>query len=113
MPRNVIPKLAHRTLGPDNHARSALQRPLREDAATGAGRPDVHPEVTESHERAVMGHGEKAPKPAPGQILQEDALDRILGAEGKNLVERRRTRLRHLPILPRNAATKSRVGMRP
>ena len=48
----------------------------------------------------VPGQGEKAAQPAPGKILQKDALDRILGAEGQNLTRRRRTQLRHPPILP-------------
>jgi len=57
--------------------------------------------VTESSERAVLRDGQEAPEPTTGQILEEDAFDRILGAEGKNLVQRRRTRLRHSPILPK------------
>ena len=104
MMRNVVPELVHRDLGADDHARAAGKRPAREDAATEARRPDVHSEVTESLERAVLGHGEKVPEPAPGQVLQEDALDWILGTEGKNLIGRRRTELRHLPILPEKVA---------
>jgi hypothetical protein len=104
MPRNAFPKLVHRALGADDHARTARERAPREDIATEAGRPDVHSEMTESLERSVLRHGKKAPQPTPSEILQKDALDRILGAEGKNLFQRRRAELRHLPILPEQAA---------
>ena len=104
MQGNIAPELVHRALGAHDHACAAGERVLREDAAPGAGRPDVHPEMAKRLKRAVLGHGEKAPQPAPGQILQKDALDRILSAEGKNLVERRRAELRHLRILPEQVA---------
>ena len=60
--------------------------------------------MTESLERSVLRHGKKAPQPTPSEILQKDALDRILGAEVKNLFQRRRAELRHLPILPERVA---------
>ena len=100
MLRDLLPELVDRALGADDHARVARQRPTCEDAATDARRPDIRAEVTERFEGAVLGHGEKASQPAPDKILEEDALDRILGAEGQNLIGRRRTQLRHLPILP-------------
>jgi hypothetical protein len=63
----------------------------RKNSAAKPGGADVHPEMAESLQAAVSGDREKAPEPTAGDVLEEDALDRVLGAEGENLTERRRT----------------------
>jgi hypothetical protein len=63
--------------------------------------------MTQSLQAAVSGDREKATKPTAGDVLEEDTLDRVLGAKGKNLTERRRTQLRHRPILTEEVAGSS------
>jgi hypothetical protein len=46
--------------------------------------------VTERPHAAVLAfEGREPPVPAPGDVLEEDPLDGILGAVGENLVGRR------------------------
>jgi len=45
--------------------------------------------VAERDEPAVLAQPGEAPEPAPRDVLEEDALDRLLRAEGEDLVERR------------------------
>jgi hypothetical protein len=45
--------------------------------------------VAEGDERAVTPERGEAAEPAPRDVLEEDALDRLLRAEGENLLERR------------------------
>ena len=54
-----------------------------------AGRDDVRADVAERDERAVALERGEAAEPAPRDVLEEDALDRLLRAEGENLIERR------------------------
>jgi hypothetical protein len=60
--------------------------------------------MAESLKTAVSGDCEKATEPPASDVLEKDALDRTLGAEGENLTERRRTQLRHGSIVPEEVA---------
>jgi hypothetical protein len=62
---------------------------IGERGAALAGRDDVRAYVAERNERAVpLERGEPA-EPAQGDVLEEDALDRLLRAERKDLLEPR------------------------
>jgi hypothetical protein len=60
-----------------------------EGAAALAGRDDVRADVAERDEPAVARKAREAAEPAPGDVFEEDALDRLLRAEGEDLLERR------------------------
>jgi hypothetical protein len=45
--------------------------------------------VAERRKPFVASEPGEPAEPAPGDVLEEHALDRLLGAEGENLVERR------------------------
>jgi hypothetical protein len=45
--------------------------------------------VTERGQAAGVGESGEATEPATRDVLEEDAFDRILGAEDEDLVERR------------------------
>jgi hypothetical protein len=51
--------------------------------------------VTQSGQRLVVGERGEAAEPAPRDVLQEDALDRIFSAEREDLLEVRLERLGH------------------
>src|SRR4029450_5198249 len=75
-----VPQLADRTLLTDHHPRAAAGRRLGEVRAAAAGRGDVGAAVTKGLEPPVApGHGQEATQPAPRDVLEEDALDRLLG----------------------------------
>ena len=59
-----------------------------------AGGDDVRADVAESDEPAVLLERREAREPAARDVLEEDALDRLLRTEGEHLVEggRRPTR---------------------
>ncbi len=74
---------------PDAAARAKAAQP-RPDGTTFAPTWQSavsHPFVAERRE---------PPEPAPGDVLEEDALDRILGAEGEDLTQRRLERAAHV-----------------
>jgi hypothetical protein len=74
---------------PDDHARLAAGCRVGERGAALAGRDDVRADVTERDDGAVSLERGEAAEPAPRDVLEEDALDRLLCAEGENLIERR------------------------
>jgi hypothetical protein len=43
--------------------------------------------VAERREASVLAHAAEPPEPAPGHVLEEDALDRVAGAELEHLLE--------------------------
>jgi hypothetical protein len=67
----------------------AAGRRVGEGGAALAGGDDVRTDVAERDERAVSFERGEAPEPAPRDVLEEDALDRLPRAEAENLVERR------------------------
>jgi hypothetical protein len=73
----------------DDHARLAAHERVGEDCAALAGRDDVRADVTERDEPSLMAEAREAPEPAPRDVLEEDALDPLLRAEGQDLLERR------------------------
>ena len=96
-----VPQLADRALLPDHHSRAAPGRQLGEVRAAAAGRDDVGADVAEGLQPPVgPGDGREAPEPTPRDVLQKDALDRLLGAEAEYLVERRSESFRHGQIVP-------------
>ena len=53
------------------------------------GGDDVRADVAERDEPAAVLERDEAAEPAPGHVLEEDALDRVLGAEREDIRERR------------------------
>ena len=68
---------------------------VREAAALPSRRHDVRADVAQRRERAVLLERAEAPEPAPRDVLEEHALDRILRAEGEDLLEDRLERIAH------------------
>jgi DeoD family purine-nucleoside phosphorylase len=96
-----LPEVAHRPLLADHHPRAALARRRCERLAPGAGGDDVGADVAERLQPSVRaGDSREATEPAPGDVLEEDALDRLLGAEVEHLVERGRDGCGHGRIVP-------------
>ena len=52
--------------------------------------------MTERGEAAVLGQGPEATEPPPSDVLEKDPLDRILCAEGEDLVELRLNQRSHV-----------------
>ena len=97
----LLPQLADRPLLADHHPGSPVGGRVGERAAAVTRRDDVGAYVAESLEPTVgLGEAREAPEPTPCDVLEEDALHRLLGAEGEDLVERRRDRFRHGRIIP-------------
>ncbi len=73
-----------------------MRAPLRAAASANAAQP--RPDGTTfaptwhsaSSRRVAVRDGREAAEPAPRDVLEEDALDRILGTEREHLLERRR-----------------------
>ena len=55
--------------------------------------------MAERDEPAVLGHSGEAAEAAARDVLEEDALDRILRAEGEDLLQGRLDEVRHAPDL--------------
>ena len=90
-----LPQLADRALLADHHAGARGGREPGEGAAAGAGRDDVRAHVAEGSQPSVLGGRAEAAEPAARDVLEEDALDRLLCAEVEDLVEPRVDELRH------------------
>jgi hypothetical protein len=84
--RDLVPELPDRALLADDHARAPAQRRHREGAAAMAGRDEVRADVAERRQPPVPGEGAEVAEAAPGHVLEEDALDRVGGAEVQNLL---------------------------
>ena len=85
-----LPEIGDGSFLPDQHPRARLAGEIGERAATGARRHDVAAQVAERRQRLVLvGEGGEAPLRAPGDVLEEHALDRRLRAVAEDLVDRR------------------------
>jgi hypothetical protein len=71
----------------DDHSSAPIVSELGEGAAALARRHEVRPRVTEGGETAIAGQSRETAKPAAGDVLEEDTLDRILGAKREDFVE--------------------------
>src|SRR6266545_260977 len=83
------PELPDGLLVTDQHPRPARGGLAGKRIAAAAGRDDIGAEVAEGGEPVSTRHASKAPEAASRDVLEEDTLDRILGAEGEDRVERR------------------------
>ena len=86
-PGEVVPELVDRALVADDHARAAAGGGVREAPAIAPGGDDVRADVAERGQAPVLGEGAEAAQPPPRDVLEEDALDRVLGAELEDLLE--------------------------
>ena len=93
------PEVADRVLLADHEPRSPRPVEPGERAAAAPRRNEVRADVAERVQPAVLGEPGEAAEPAPGDVLEEDALDRVLGAEGQDLVQRRFDQRGHAPQL--------------
>ena len=109
-----VPQLVDRPLLADDHPRLPARRRVGERRAALAGRDDVRADVAERDEPAVALERGEAAEPAPRDVLEEDALDRVLRAEGEDLVERRERPRARPPSEPNHPiATRDRVAAMP
>ena len=88
-PLRDLPELRDGALVPDDHPRPAAHRRVGERVAADPARHHVRPQVAQSHEPAAALDAGEPPEPAPRDVLEEDALDRLLPAEVEDLVEPR------------------------
>jgi hypothetical protein len=89
-PPSGLPELVDRRLVPDDHPRGVAHDLVGEPAAVGSGGHDVGSEMAEGREAvAVLGDRAEAAEAPAGDVLEEDALDWIHGAEGEHLLEGR------------------------
>ncbi len=58
----------------------------RERAAVRSGRNRVDAQVAERRELVALASCDEAPEPAPRDVLEEHALDGVVGAEAKDLI---------------------------
>ena len=84
-----LPELRDGALLADEHARLAARHQLGEGGGAGAGRHEVGAEVAEPGEAFPVPQGCEPSESAPRDVLEEDALDRLLGAELEDLREPR------------------------
>src|SRR5438132_382406 len=82
-----LPELGDRALLSDHHARVPGRSDVCETGAPAPGRDDIRAGMTESLEASAPLDRREAPEAAPGHVLEEDALDRVLGAKRQDLVE--------------------------
>ena len=91
--------------------------PPRTDSANAPQpRPDgttFAPRWQSASRRSPRSSPRKRPSRAPRGVLEENALDRILRAEGEHLVERRFHDPGHGAIVARPAASRQALGLRP
>ena len=89
-PPGRFPELGHRALLADQHPRADPRRRGGEDRAALSGRNDVRPDVTEpANGRNIVEERKEPAMPAPRDILEKHALDRVDGTEVEDLVARR------------------------
>ena len=83
------PRARHGSGLTDQHAGARPRHELGERATAAARGNDVRAEVTDRLELAVAsGTARETAEAATGDILEKDPLDRIEGAEAKDLVDR-------------------------
>ena len=109
-PARGLPQLVDRALLADHHAGARGGGEPGEGSAAGAGRDDVRADVAERRQAPVLGGRAEAAEPAARDVLEEDALDRLLRAEVEDLVEPRVDELRHARDGARPAGTKRARG---
>src|SRR5262249_36703184 len=81
------PEISNRVLFADHHPRPAgLRRPRERVAALPRGN-HVRTQMTQRRQAPAFGERREPSEPAPGYVLEEDALDGILGAKGEDLAE--------------------------
>src|SRR5262249_2207594 len=73
----------------DPHPRGPSGGPARERAAVLARRDDVGADVAQRGQRPAPLHADELAEAPPRDLLEEDALDRLLGAEVEDLRKRR------------------------
>ena len=71
----------------DDHPRAAAGGDPREAVAALSGGDDVRADVAERRQTPVLGVRGEAAEAAPGDVLEEDPLHRILRAEREDLLE--------------------------
>ena len=81
-----VPQVGHRQRLSDQHARSGPRGLTREGAAPDARRNDVHAQMTEGAQVAVLRQTDEAPETATRDVLEEHALHGILRAEPEDLL---------------------------
>jgi hypothetical protein len=72
----------------DDHPRLPSRGRIGERGAIHAGRNDVRTDMAERVQLAPTLECREAPEPASRDVLEEDALDRVLRAEREDLLER-------------------------
>ena len=83
-----------------------MRAPLRPAASAKTAQPlsrrnDVRADVAQRLDPPIRPDDRReAAEPSPRDVLEEDALDRLLGAEREHLVERRRDGFGHGRIIP-------------
>ena len=92
------PELADGILLTDHESGPAGAVDLRERSTPAARGDEVRPDVAERDEPAALGEAREAAETPAGDVLEEHALDRILGAEGEDLVERRFVQRLHAAV---------------
>jgi DeoD family purine-nucleoside phosphorylase len=84
-----LPELRDRAFLADHHPRVTARRRLGEGGCAGPRRHEVRPYVAERNDRLLLLQRHEPPEPAPGHVLEEHALDGLLGTEGENVTESR------------------------
>ena len=92
---NRIPELGDRALLADQHPCPGAHGHVAVDTTAAAGWDDVRTGVAERDETAVLGHSREAAQAAARDVLEEDALDRVLRAVREDLLEGRVDDVRH------------------
>src|SRR5688572_602066 len=94
-PLHSRPQRADRALLADDHPRARALDAAGEPLAAFPRGHDVRSEVAEPGEPVVPCNGDESPQPAPRDVLEEDALDRLPGAEREDLLQPRFEKLLH------------------
>src|SRR5580765_6589326 len=84
-----LPEVAYRALLADHEPGPRGSVELSEHTAADARRDEVGADVAEGDQPAAFRQGREPAEPAARHVLEEDALDRVLGAVGQDLVQRR------------------------
>src|SRR5581483_10273254 len=95
-PLDRLPQRADRALLADDHPRLSAHDRIGEAERLQAARDDVRADVAERLERTVVADERvEAPEPAARDVLEEHALDGLLGAELEDLLHTRLGQLHH------------------